>query len=274
MIGYTVLNIIIGVSTGLVAGGAAYLFSKKRLPAAGVAILFFIVGFGLSRVALVEKYKVWSIQSEINQIPIMSAIKKYHSNDYLELMKEVKESAKSNDTSRNILVQSYLLANRLFLSDLKNASDDSIHEFLQALKNRYAFLYSKDPDLIFKLEYPDISVLFDVKFLKTDPKFKALQNAVSSAKRNIIQSSSEAPVRSPDPEVGAHLLNGIVNKLKAKYGEQAVNSAFNHATSTVPANVKADVILEFYQSLLDLKKSEAGAVMRYIGTLSDQKTKQ
>lgn len=274
MIGYTVLNIIIGTFAGLLAGSLSYWFVKKTIPAAGVAILFFIVGFGISRVALVEKYKIWSLQSEINQIPIMSAIKKYHSSDYLDLMNDIQESAKTNETSRDILVHSYLVANKLFLSDLKNASDDSIHEFLQALKNRYVFLHSKDPNLIFKLEYPDLSVLFDVKFLKTDPKFKALQKAVSKAKRNIIESSSESPVRSPNPETGARLLNEIISRLKAKYGEDAVNSAFNQAKSSVPANIKADVIIEFYQSLLDLKKPEAGAVMRHIGMLSEQQNKQ
>lgn len=267
------MNIIIGAAAWVIVGAFSCLFTKRLVYIIGIATASFIIGFSLSNALLAEKYQIWVQQTKVNKIPIMPMIEKYHTKDYALLMNVVAQDVKSGKKSGKILQYSYNLTNALYLSDLKRASDEAIYAYLAALMKGYTYLYNKDPNLVYKMEHPDIYAIFEIQNLKTEPGFTELYDAVTSTKRNVIESSYVNPAPLPKGELAAPMLEGIMNRLRLKHGTRTVNSVFSQAEDSISLKVKSDVILDFYRILLSMKKSDVGIIMRYIAIQSEQNPK-
>jgi hypothetical protein len=267
------VNILIGAAAWIIVGAFSCLFTKRLINIIGIATASFIIGFTLSNALLAEKYAIWAEQTKVNKIPIMPMIQKYHPKNYALLMNQVAQDVKSHKNSGKILQNSYNSTNALYLSDLKRASDEAIYAYLGALMRGYSFLYNKDPNLVYKMENPDIYAIFEIQSLKTEPGFIEIYDAVASAKRNVIESSYVNPAPLPNQALAAPMLDEIMNRLRLKYGARTVNSVFSQAADTISLKVKSDVILDFYRNLLNMKKSDVGIIMRYIATQSEQTPK-
>lgn len=272
MISFTALNIMIGATAGIAAGVMMSFYSKKSALMIGATLAMFAMGFGLSQAFLGPLYEVWYLESEMDQVPIMSVIEKYHPNEYKQLMKIAKESVKKDEKSQNLIAYAYVFANQIFMSDLKNAPDQAIFEYLNAIRRMYGFLLHANPQFIIKLESADLSATFDLTYLLTDPDFKKSFDTTIRTKMNIIKEAVKHPVQAGNEIEANALLNGVLNELKSKYGAEDVNLALNVSGQQLDPKREAEIIVNFYQQIINLNPARAGTVMRYIGLLSTKQS--
>lgn len=277
MISLTSMNILIATCVGGMFGiGLAFCLIKMQKPikssysvAIIVAIILFAVTYALSNIYLPPYYTQWYLKSEIDQIPIMVTVKQYYPKEYNQLMQKLKNHIAKKDQSENMVSYSYVFANKIFLSSLKIAPDAAIHAYLRSLLEVYLYVYTRDPKLILKFERGDISVTTDLRYLSSDPAFKNMLDSAIKAKRNIIKASVESPVSPPIEIVAKSLFQSVMETLYKKYGKNSVTSAFGgQEVNEMAPELKAEIIINFYQQLLNESENNAGVIMRYIGLLS------
>lgn len=270
MISFTGLSILIGAIAGFTAGVMVSLYNRKAVITTATSVAVFALAFGLSQTFMAPTYEIWNLRSEINKVPIMEAIKKYHSQEYAALIEKADNSIKFKEQSQDMIGYAYFVANEIFMSDLKQAPNKAIYDYLQAIEKIYVFLYQTNPESIIKLESADLSVTLDLATLLTNPDFKKLFDSTLTAKKEVIRAAVKEPVPLANKAIAHSMLEDILKQLRDKYGATEVNLALNVRGTQLDPRKEAQIIVNFYQSLINLGEAKAGTVMRYIGLLADE----
>ncbi len=274
---FQILNIIIGLLAAAIVGYGVWLYLKKRnenLSTRQIAIWFlsflatFCIAFGLASIFLLTPFNEWALSSAVNRIPIIPAIKEYHPKLYEELMQKAKGSVKKQEAPESFVAYSLIYVNQVFINDLKNAPDDAIYEYVLQVKQFYDILSQHDPKLVIRMEKADVSIIKDLPTLSKDPDFKLALDKMVDAKKNVIAQAIKNPSAPPPESTVRPIFNSLMIKLNDKYGAQVVNDTFSFTKSDVPAEIESKVIIDFYREIVNMNKSNVGALMRYIASIS------
>jgi hypothetical protein len=268
-----ILTVIVGLITLSMMRSRNLVFNVKHISLTAIlCVVTFGATLGLGKVFLFAPYEKMIIQKEANLVPIMSAIKQYHPKEYAELMDEVQRAAKKDGNHERVFEYAYIIANRLFLKDLKSAPDEVIYHYIYNMKQFYSALYAIKPSLIVKMERADISLRAELMNLLKDPELKKIFSSGVLAKSAVIKAAVQTPSAAPTQNIVVPIFSSLMKKLYFKYGEEAVNGTFNLSNTKVDPDTEGKIIMDFYQEIISLDRVKLGELMRYIAYVSDKNT--
>lgn len=152
-----------------------------------------------------------------------------------------------------------------------HATTQSFYDLAKATADLYTKIYAHNPDLVLTIEF-NLQEIQPLNFSAMSNTLSQAFYPVTSAKIMIIK----AAINNPQPELSAAdkeraqaIIQNIMRKLSVNYGSNVVADTFNHPNNpTLDHKIAAEVIIQFYQMLLNRGKEDAGLVAKYIFTAS------
>lgn len=269
-------SVIIGISVAVLIALTMFFTAKKsrRWIILIVAIVLGIAGSRFSEKYLYPDYIGWRFETELKKQPLFDLIAKNHPKEFAQFIQKVKEELRKKQDSSAVSMNSAQFVNAIFYQHLQHAPDDYIVLYLKATVDLYHHLNGLDPRAVVKLENGNSAIDFDLNTLWEDKNFRALLSHLLDTKRYVIEAGIKTPQAPPEEAKGEALLQGVINDLVAKYGDGIVAKVFSSTDTSVPPNVGAQVIIEFYSNILNAGKENAGMIMRHIGHIKAKAEEQ
>ncbi|MBS0287374.1 MAG: hypothetical protein JSR17_08765 [Proteobacteria bacterium] len=264
-------NVLIALFIALIAALPLFWMKTKasRTIGALVALGIGAVGFGVSKTYLYPEYLGWQFEHEIKKQALFTLISQNYPAEFKEYVKKVKQNLRTNDDPNLVSAYSTQLVNNIFYKSLANTPDDYVGLYLKSTIDLYRYLNGQDPRAVIKLENGDNAIEYDIGALYETKDFQKRLNHLLDTKRYVIEAAIKNPTPPPQATQAEPLLKGVMSELAQKYGDNAVRAAFT-APKTIPPNVGAQIIIEFYTSILSAGPENAGIIMRYIASLKGQ----
>ena len=266
-------NVLVGIGIAVVAALPVFWIRSKpkRLIALVIALVLGMGGAKLSNQFRYPEYLSWRFEEELKKQPLFDMIAKNHPKEFARFIQKVKQTLRENEDTALVSSYSAEFVNSIFYQHLQHAPDDNIVLYLKATIDLYQHLNGKDPRAVVKLESANNTIAFDLNTLWEDKDFRALLSHLLDTKRYVIEAGIKSPHQPEDGAKADALLQGVLNELVAKYGDSVVTNVFSSTDTTVPPNVGAQVIIQFYSNILGTGKENAGMIMRHIARIKAQK---
>lgn len=229
------------------------------------------VGAQICESMIYPQYLAWRFDSDIKKQPLFALIAKTHPQEFKQYVDKVQQTIREQGDVNVVPALSAQLVNSIFYQHLQHAPDENILLYLKATLDLYHYLNGQEPRAVVKIENDDKTIPVNLNVFWSDKKFQALLNHLLDTKRYVIVTGIETPVASPTSKEAKPLLQGVLNTLNHKYGEKVIQEVFSSQNS-VPANVGAQAIIEFYTEILKSGKENAGVLMRHMAHMKAERT--
>jgi hypothetical protein len=148
-----------------------------------------------------------------------------------------------------------------------HAPNVSFYYLAKATLDLYNKIYLQNPSMVLTLEFnlqtnppTDLNALNKLYNKTVDP--------VADAKKLIIESALTNPepaLTQVDKDRAVSIIQNILMKLSLNYGNNVVSDTFNNPTDpALNQKVAAEIIMQFYQMILDRGQDDGGLVVKYI----------
>lgn len=214
-------------------------------------------------------YVDWQFEEQLLRQPLFKVIKEYHPKEFETFklkIKSIPEKAQA-DVAANYSAE---LINSVFYSHLEKAPNDYIELYLKSTIALYQYLNGLSPQTILRLENM-ANGEDDLKKVWEDKQFRNLLGHLLNTKRYIIESSVKTPMPVPTPEQANPIISKIIQDLEQQFTQPTVRAVLGNQGKDVPANMSANVIIQFYNLILSSGKENAGIVIRYMAHLKNQR---
>ncbi len=261
-------NVCIGIAAAALSAIPVFFMKTKsgRLIGFIVALGIGAVFVGISNAYFYPEYLGWNFEREIKKQPLFSLIAQTNPDIFNQYIKDVKKNLREKEDPNLVSAYSANMVNKIFYQSLSHAPDDYIVLYLKATLELYHHLNGVDPRGVIKLENGSSDIGVDLNSIFEKKDFQALLNHLLDTKRYVIEASSKTPTAPPTDKQAEPLLQGVMTTLANKFGGDVVRSVFTNPKQ-IPANVGAQVIIEFYTQILALGPENAGMVMRFVSNL-------
>lgn len=186
-----------------------------------------------------------------------------HFNEYLH---KIRNSFLDNESDQVSYYTGKYIYNQL-IKYSPHATNISFYYLAKATLALYNKIYAHNPGMVLTLEFNlqteprmDYATLNKVYNQDVDP--------IADAKKLIIESAliNPQPVLSQSQKDRAlAIIQNILLKLSTNYGNNVVSATFNNPTDpALNQKIAAEIIMKFYQMILDRGKDDGGLVVKYI----------
>jgi|GEM_PF-3602146 len=261
------INTLIGILIGIAVVTPAY-FVAKRWQKVSIALVAVVCALGaseLSKQYLYPHLLGWQFERQIKQVPLFSLIAKQHPEQFAEFVNHVRQGILEKQPEAKLAAYSSQLMERVFYQHLQTAPDEVVMRYLGAILELYRYLQSQDPRAVLRMEYGQ-SATGDFSAIWDAPEFKQLLGQLLEVKKKVIEESVASPVTIPISAQAMPLLQAQLQEMSQKYGEEMVKEIFNRKQGTIPANLIAPLVMDFYARIGAQGKENAGIIMRYIAS--------
>jgi hypothetical protein len=152
-----------------------------------------------------------------------------------------------------------------------HAATQSFYDLAKATIALYSKIFAKDPGMVLTVEF-NLQTVEPLDFKALGKTYNDALNPVATAKIMIIENAIKNPqplLSKSDKERAKAIIHNILAKLSINYGDNVVTATFSHPNDpTLNRKLAAEIIIQFYQMLLDRGKDDAGLVIKYIFTTS------
>lgn len=202
-----------------------------------------------------------------NESSLMTLIAQNSPQEFAIYIDQVKQNRLANHNSDNEAILANDLIRNQFHKFLPAASNDSIFNYLMTILNIYKKLYVEHPNSVLYLEFSD-------KFkdeLANDKSINDISGSASLTKA--IQEVIETGIKNKNPTVltntdevnASTMTNTILSELATQFGNGVVSNTLNNPTDPeLDKKISAEIIITFYEKVLDQGKENAGLIMKYI----------
>lgn len=262
------INTLIGVVIGALIITPAFFVSKRWLKVvlAIVAVVCALGAAELSKRYVYPHVLGWQFEREIVKHPLFNLIAKNHPQEFAVFIAQVKQGLITKQPESVMSGYSTQLMGRIFYQHLQTAPNEAILPYLGAVLELYRFLYTQDPRAVLRMEYGQTTT-GDLSAIWEDKNFKVLLNHLLQLKTKVIEASIASPVAPPSQAEAGPLLQGVLQEMAQKYGEELVKQMFSRDQTATPANIIAPLIIDFYARIGMQGPEKAGIMMRYIASL-------
>ncbi len=262
------INTLIGVVVGALIITPAFFVNKRWLKVA-LAIVAVVCALGaaeLSKHYVYPRLLGWQFEREVVKHPLFNLIAKNHPQEFAVFVGQVKQGLIAKQPESVMSTYSTQLMGRIFYQHLQTAPNEAILQYLGAVLELYRFLYTQDPRAVLRMEYGQTTT-GDLSAIWEDKNFKVLLNHLLQLKTKVIEASISKPVAPPSQAEAGPLLQGVLQDMAQKYGEELVKQMFVREQTATPANIIAPLIIDFYARIGMQGAQNAGIMMRYIASL-------
>jgi hypothetical protein len=148
-----------------------------------------------------------------------------------------------------------------------HATNVSFYYLAQATLALYNKLYTQNPELVITLEF-NLQTVPEINLSALNKKYNQTVNPIVDAKKLIIESAltNPQPVLSQTQKSKAFsIIQSILMRLSNNYGNSMVSATFNNPTDpSLNQKIAAEIIIRFYQMILERGKDDGGLVVKYI----------
>ncbi len=262
------INTLIGVIVGALIMVPAFFINKRwlKITLAIIAVVCALGAAELSKRYVYPHVLGWQFEREIVKHPLFGLIAKNHPQEFAVFVGQVKQGLLSGQPESVMSSYSTQLMGRIFYQHLQTAPNEAILQYLGAVLELYRFLYTQDPRAVLRMEYGQATT-GDLSAIWEDKNFKVLLNHLLQLKTKVIEASIATPVAPPSQAEAGSLLQGVLQDMAQKYGEDLVKQMFSPEQSATPANIIAPLIIDFYARIGMQGPEKAGIMMRYIASL-------
>lgn len=264
------LNFALGVMLGLVVLLLLLVVKRKGLKIGIILLALLCVGLGtqLSQRYVYPYYSVWEFEAGIKKQPLFNLIAKQHPKEFKTFIEKVKQNYLNQGDEAEISFYAQQLLNQVYFQHLEHAPDDYIFLYVKATQEMYQYLYQRSPIEVIHFENGQ-TLLYSSQMqeIAKDKLFQKLLNRLLDTKRYVIEASLESPQTVPTKEQATPVLQTVLDRLVAKYGENAISLLFSHPGPDAPVDQIAKLILEFYNEMIAAGEKDTGIMMRYMASL-------
>lgn len=267
------LNFALGIALGLVVLLLLFWVERKWLKI-GVILLSLVcvaVGMQLSQSYLSPYYLTWEFETDIKKEPLFKLIAKQHPKEFKAFMGKVKQNYLHQGDAAELSLYVQQLVNQVYFQHLEHAPDDYIFLYVKATQEMYQYLYQRSPIEVIHFENGQ-TMLYSSQMqqIAQDKLFQKLFSRLLDTKRYVIEASLDSPQTVPTKEEAAPILQVVLDRLVAKYGENAKSLLFTPPGPDAPVDQVAKLILEFYNEIIASGEKDTGIMIRYMASLREK----
>lgn len=264
------IYILVGGCAGLIGGFVSHSFAKneKEKKIANkfslVLTIFFIV---ITKWYIIPNYYAFTFEKTIKkEYPIFELLSNKFPEEFNNYIKTVKPSISANNQEAVLTTTEQFLGS-LFIKYAVHADNKSIFNYIKTTENFYKTIYQSNPSSVIYIESSSFfspnevisaTSQFDEKYFKD--VLLAKQNVIKSALENSLPSISEI-----DKQQAKSIFTQISQNLITKYGTEPVKQTFLNPNDIALSKKNAsEIIITFYQELIDLGQDKAALVFKYL----------
>ncbi|MFW2571823.1 hypothetical protein [Legionella sp. 29fVS95] len=263
------LYLVVGALTALLVGGLQYYFRNKPQTTLGVTAFAVVVVLLIVKLYGVPYYQAWSFESDLRkESTFFDLLAQKSPQAFKEYIDKTKKDIIHND-SQNVIAYTSELVSSQMTKYGSQATNEAIYNQVKATIDYYNKLDAINPVLVLFLEYPNI---FADKLSEKEIESvsEGPENPIPTANQNIIKSALETPqppLSKADRIKAQMILNKIIETLSTQYGEKKVEMTFQHPDDpALDKKTAAEIIITFYQLLVERGEKDTGLVIRYISS--------
>ncbi|VEG90485.1 hypothetical protein [Legionella spiritensis] len=271
MFGLIGLYLGVGLLTALITAAILRFFKVRSKQSYWLSISVVILSLGLVNILGIPYYQAWVFESDVKKnTPLFALLAEKSPADFKQYVVRVKKDIIHNH-SRNVISLTSEFVNSEVMKCAVFSSNEALYNQAESTVRYYKTLYEMNPTLVLASEFPNRFNDTNINRLLVNASKKQIKNLLH-AKENIIRSalrSPQSPLSKNDLAHAQFLLNGIFDRLTKKYGAQSVEMTFQQPdNASLDKKQAAEIIIQFYQSLLSQDKKGAGIIIKYIAGLS------
>jgi len=182
---------------------------------------------------------------------------------YQQFLARIKDSIFLDTDRLQIEELSFELLYEVYPKYLTKAPDDKIYADLLATLELYEKMYTENPAMILKLEFPKRFTEVSLEPLKmSDYQDVLIQSR--RAKTALVEAAIVDPQPLPDATQVEPQISRIIQDLVNTHGREVVSTTFNSQEDVLLDKKKAaSVVIDFYHMLLAQMPAGAGKIVRY-----------
>lgn len=261
----------IAITLGVLIGIATFTLMLSFFN--GRFILGLVVGcaVGWSAYFLSEHYVVPEVelaylQYQIKKSPIMNTLASAEPERFNAYLHNVRAMLYQGGQPSNALIMAHELIHDIFPKYLSHASNASIDIYIRSTLTLYRQLEKTNPAYVVYAEFPQTVASTDVIPLLRNDYNRYILNR-QEAMQMVIRSAINDPQNTDPDGTGQATLTKIIQNLGDRYGaDRVIKTIATPNDPSLTRATEADIIIGFYQDVLNQGLTTAGSVMRYIAS--------
>ncbi|MCW8451230.1 hypothetical protein [Legionella quinlivanii] len=251
-------NVLICGTIGSAFSAVKYFTSKQKsktisaLAFIALSITIYLFSPYISNIAKASK-----LEEKYKENQLLNTISKKHPDEFKEFINNSKKAVYNHEPQTTIDAYTISLIRRVFSKHLNTASDEAIFKLITTQRDIYQILLKEHPGDIVKFELNQL----DDSVVNLEESYPHLMEQIQKIQEEVIL--SENTVKTPiDTTLAKKKMASIYSSLEKKFGEQNVFMTFSFPNS-LPAATSAEIIVSYYQALLDSGKENTALIVKY-----------